>query len=235
MILLQALAGALVASGVVFVMTPRMPTYQLSGIHLYDFSISPFLSLDCHMRAGIEVDNANFFGAEIYSTLMDVYYTDWHGILTPIGIVQETLDDSSSTSSKWAFMYSESSNNTRSNHRPGKRGTFNTGNTNNDNSTTRGPFLSILPRAVTISDAHAISIFLKNLTPRVYLSIIFDAIKSGGSLDMLVSGVAHVHSALGLPLTLGIVCDNSLSVRWRPFHITSRYCEVKSIMMGWRI
>jgi hypothetical protein len=51
---------------------------------------------------------------------------------------------------------------------------------------------------------------------------------------MLASGVAHVQSALGLPLTLGIVCDNSLRITWRPFHITGRYCEVKSIAMGWK-
>jgi len=230
--LLQALAGALVASGVFYVMTPRMPSYQLNGIHLYDFSISPFLSLDCHLRAGIQVENANFFGAEIYSTLMDVYYTDWSGLLTPIGIVQETPDHAKTASSVWTIMYSQPPNK-RSNHRQ-KSQSLHKNESFSNNTSSVGPFLTILPRTVTVSEANALSIFIKNLTPRVYLSLLFDVIKSGGSLDMLVSGVAHVQSALGLPLTLGIICDNSLSIRWRPFHITSRYCEVKSIMMGWK-
>lgn len=229
---LQVLAGALLASGVLFVVTPRMPTYQINGIHLYDLSISPFLAFDFHLRAGIEVENENFFGADIYSTLMDVYYSDWSGLLTPIGIVKES-DNFTTLSSNWAFLYSEEPSSNRSSY---VRGASNSDEVKNCNSATfaREPFISILPRTITISEANAISIFLKNLTPRVYLNIIFDAIKSGGSLTMLVSGVAHVQSSFGMPLTLGVVCDNSLSIRWRPFHITSRYCEVKSISMGWK-
>jgi hypothetical protein len=230
---LQVLAGALVASGVFYVLTPRMPKYQLNGIHLYDLSISPLnLSFDCHLRAGIEIENENFFGAEIYSAFMDVYYNDWSGRLTPIGFVKEA-DGDTSLSSKWAFLYSDAPHNNSSNHRQKVQRVVHA-DTMNNSITSSGPFISILPRTITISEANALSIFLKNLTPRIYLNIIYDTIKSAGSLSMLVSGVAHVQSSFGLPLTLGVVCDNSLNVRWRPFHITSRNCEVKSISMGWK-
>lgn len=250
---IQALAGALVASGVFYVFTPRMPTYQINGIHLYDVSVSPYLSFDCHIRAGIEIENDNFFGAKIYSTFMNVYYSDWNGLLTSIGFVKEANVDESIRQSKWALLYSEAPRkNNRSTHHhqqqhdtsqrafhesqsKNRTTTFKSGNKNiTSNYSERDPFISILPRTVTISEANALSIFIQSITPRVYLNILLDFIKSGGSLNMLVSGVAHVQSSFGLPLTLGVVCDNSLSIWWRPLHITSTYCEVKSLSMGWK-
>jgi len=98
------------------------------------------------------------------------------------------------------------------------------------------PFFKIQPRGISTSKSDAVTITIDNLRPGVYLNIIWDAIAQRGSLDMSISGAAHIKSQshpLGIPLSLGIMCDNKVNLLRYPIQILGRNCVVRNVSTGW--
>ncbi len=95
------------------------------------------------------------------------------------------------------------------------------------------PFFTIQPRGISTSKSDAVTITIDDLRPRVYLNLLKDAIVKRGSLEMSISGVAHVKSPLGIPISLGILCDNTVNLLQYPIQILGKNCVVRSISTGW--
>jgi len=233
---LPAISFALFTSSLLYLMTPRMPSYQITSIRLATVNLSYLLRLDCQLFAGIQVENTNFFGADIHAALVDIYYPDWDGTLNHIGVLREVQKKA-----EVKLCYA-----TATDRNPTGvilRGRDTSDSVSNESSMCladdidtkkSAPFLTIQPRSITISDADIVSIILKNVGPYTYFNAIKDAIKTGGTIDILISGVAHVKSSLGLPLSLGIICDNTLDLFGRPtVQIAGRRCTVRNVWTGW--
>jgi len=54
-----------------------------------------------------------------------------------------------------------------------------------------------------------------------------------GTIEILISGVAHVKSPLGIPLSLGLACDNTLSLLKYPIEIFGKSCIIEKVSTGW--
>jgi len=181
------------------------------------------MAISATILAGVEIDNANVVGADIYSAHVDIYYPDWNGELQNIGYLKETnlqdeacnvhVDDSSSSSSS------------KEDDR-GRSICISDG-------TNPSPFFSIQSRGVSTSKPGAIVIFLQNVKPQTYLNVMKHFLFQRGSIELLVSGVAHVKSPLGIPLSLSLVCDNTIDLIKHPMQIVGKSCLIEGVSTGW--
>ena len=197
-----------------------MPLYNVTSLRLVRFTKSSFFDLEFSAKvlAGIVIDNQNFVGVDIYAALADIYYPDWYGNLQQIGFLRDTtelrkINDKLTCSNKKIE---------------------DDGKVCLSDSSASLPFLSVQPRSITMSDADVVSLFIENIGPKTYLNLLKDAFNSGGSLEILVSGVAHVKSPLGIPLSFGVICDNTVDLMARKIQIVGRKCSVESINAGWK-
>lgn len=69
----------------------QMPLYKITTIRLHEIEITLFRRVEDSftLLAGIEVENDNLVGTDVYETRLDVYYPDWFGKLRHIGVVRE--------------------------------------------------------------------------------------------------------------------------------------------------
>jgi len=89
---LPAVAWALVSSSIIFLVSPRFPHYQITKIRIISFSLLNLLLrwvITCTIEAEMEIDNANFIGAQVHSTIVDMYHPDWNGQLRHIGDLRD--------------------------------------------------------------------------------------------------------------------------------------------------
>lgn len=202
---------------------PKMPLYSVKDIQLVNFSLSRSLTLSAKLLTGIEVHNDNILGADLYSTHVDIYYPDWSGMLQHIGYLEETA------------LINEDPLCNNHNHKNGKD--------DNEDEDDRGicipikgdpvPFFSVQSRGISTSNPGAVTVYINDVSPNTYLHIFQDLLIHAGRTEILVSGVAHVKTPLGIPLSLGIVCDNTLNLLKRPIEILGRSCIIEKISTGW--
>ena len=87
----SAIAWTLSCCAAIFIVSPRYPYYQITELRLVSFSPIKLLLrwvVTCTLEADIEIDNANFVGAEVHSAVMDLYYPD-DGVLRYIGDLRD--------------------------------------------------------------------------------------------------------------------------------------------------
>lgn len=187
------------------------------------------------VHSGISINNKqNSFGVDVYRAVLDVYHEDWEGRLVNIGLVQDRggravrqtsevevcLDstiqslqhDKSSLYKMW-----ESNRSIICSAEP------------KDNATTlpssqdECPSFTIPSRKTTNTADDAISFSFLNVSPKTYLSVLYQFIQNKGTLKIPSSGVMHLKtSSTSVPLTVGVVCENTLSLTSPSLLIMSR-------------
>jgi hypothetical protein len=202
-----------------------MPLYSARDIQLISFHFSLWqLTISAKILAGVEIDNGNYIGGDLYSAHVDIYYPDWNGDLQNIGYLQETK-----TNVKVCSMDINMDDTTTSlQEEEEDRGVCMSAE-----EMKASPVFSVQPRGVSTSKPGIITIFLQNVTPKTYLNVMRHVFTQWGSIVLLVSGVAHVKSPLGVNLSLGIICDNDLDLTKHPMQIVGRSCIVERISTGW--
>lgn len=179
------------------------------------------MTCNAKLLAGVEIDNGNIVGGDLYSTLVDVYYPDWDGTLQSIGYMQETKEENGECLP------------------PANDGDSSSLREEEDHGicipqeTNPLPVLSVQALGVSTSKPGIVTIYLEEITPRMILRILKDFLFQFGSIDFIVSGGAHVKSPLGVPLSLGIICDNELDLKKLPLQIDGKACSVESVSTGW--
>ncbi len=207
-----------------------MPLYEVKSLKLKSiwFSIFDF-SLSAKFQAGVQIQNANFVGADLYKTVVDLYYPDLKGELKHIGYLKETNNDNGMKSCRNEKYNVDERIQSAKQVEHGYEICLPDEDDHGDSS----PFFTVYPRGISTSESDALSIFVENVSPSVALNLIKDAIKLRGSLDMFISGVAQVKTPLGIPLSLGLFCDNAINLLQMPLQIIGKTCIVRSISTGW--
>ncbi len=211
-----------VTTTIAYFASPSMPMYSARDIQIVAFRVSlTNLTISAKILAGVEIDNGNIVGGDLYSTLVDVYYPDWNGDLQSIGYMQETETKQCKKDDLTLKNQSE----------------YDDGEEDHGKcipeETNPLPIFTVQPLGVSTSKPGIVSIYLRDLSPAVYLNMVKDLIWQLGSINLLVSGGAHVTSPLGLPFSLGIICDNVLDLTKHPLQIIGLTCSVESISTGW--
>lgn len=235
-----------IATAIAYFAAPSMPLYSARDIQLkrFRFSFTDW-TVSLEILAGVEIDNGNIVGGDLYSTLVDIYYPDWNGNLLNIGYLRETTEqDERSTTT------------TTDNHpvcgEDDLHSTVTVGGDDHDGIldqedhgicipnqknqkiiNPQQPFFSVQSRGISTTEPGALTIYLNRIPPRIYLNILKDILTNWGSMNLLVSGVAHVKSPLGLPLSLGVICDNYLDLTKLPLQVVGKECIVERISTGW--
>ena len=214
------------------------------------------LAVTTEILAGIQIENENFVGADLHATIIDIYYPDWNGDLKHIGFAKETTTATTTNKASDGEMcmkknkdYEESkavvlhknkkqqmndkanNNNDDDDHNDGICSPDDSTNKNANSSSE--PFFTVKPRGTSISKSNAVTIFVNDMSPRVYLNFVKDAIMKSGSLELFISGVAHVKTPLGIPLSVGLMCENSVNLKLIPMEILGKNCEVRGMSPGW--
>jgi hypothetical protein len=220
-------------TGLAYYASPSMPLYSAKDIQLINFRFSMTrLEFSAKILAGVEIDNDNVVGGDLYSAHVDIYYPDWNGELQNIGYLQETKIDGQDCQAqhdgeKGPVTFMPASRSTEEKNQEDR------GVCISEEKNKPSPFFSVQSRGVSQSKSGAMTIYLQDVSPKVYLNIIWHLLNQWGSIDLLVSGVAHVKSPLGVPLSLGVICDNFLDLTKRPTQIVGRDCIVERISTGW--
>lgn len=205
-----------IATFVAFLAAPSMPLYSARDIKLVHFHVSlKNMTVSAIILAGVEIENDNIVGGDIHSTLVDIYYPDWNGDLQSIGYLEETKNAENEECERNQLAEKGDSGICISDE------------------TSHLPFFTVHPLGISTSEPGIITIHLQNIAPKTYLNILKDFVIRWGSIDLLVSGGAHVKSHLGLPLSLGIICDNVLDLTKLPIQIIGKYCTIERISTGW--
>lgn len=211
-----------IATAIAYFAAPSMPLYSAKDIELkrFRFSFTEW-TVSLEILAGVEIDNGNIVGGDLYSTLVDIYYPDWHGDLQNIGYLKETTRSQSSDVEDDVCSKMIGETDDHGICIPSKRN----GNVQ--------PFFSVQSRGISTTEPGAITIYLNHVPPKTYLNILKHIFTQWGSIHLLVSGVAHVKSPLGLPLSLGVICDNVLDLTRFPLQVVGKECLVERISTGW--
>ncbi len=202
---------------------PTMPLYSVRDIQLAHIGISRSLTLSAKLFTGMEVQNDNVLGADLYSTHVDIYYPDWNGVLQHIGHLEETESIATNNNDDPLCNDKGGEDDDRGICIPMKGG----------DDPVPVPFFSVQPRGKSTSSPGAVTVYLNNVYPSTYLHIFYDLLINAGTIEILISGVAHVKSPLGIPLSLGLVCDNTLSLLKFPIEIFGNSCIIEKISTGW--
>jgi hypothetical protein len=219
MIRLLVLVAAATALFLYF-MPPSMPLYTITNIRIKSLKVDFSGRIQATVQAGIEIQNDNILGADLHSTVIDLYYPDWNGDLQNLGYVKETRKESTSNASCQEM--------TSGNGKEDDRGVC-----LSDKGASELPFFSIGARTKSKSHPEAITVHIRNIDYKTYLNMLKDAIYGGGYLEIIASGVAHVKSPMGIPLSLGIICDNALNILQFPLQVVGKACVVEGISSGW--
>lgn len=219
MILLIATAWSAALTTVLYLFSTRMPWYQITSIKpvsLPSISLST-LEISADIEIVVEIENANFVGVEIHATYCDLYYPDWNGELRHIGDMTDKYDNANTGLMSNLFVWNSNENVTS------------VSDSNNG--------VKLPPRKSSTKPYNLLSI--KNMSPSTYLNTIYNAIQSGGTIDMSFSLLAHVkslvnenHSGL-VPLTLGLMCNNKINTLSIVPQIVDRNCSIEFIQPGW--
>jgi hypothetical protein len=242
--LITTLAAAAITALLVLVDPPQMPLYQVASLKIRELTLTSLwtMQISSTILAGLQVHNPNVIGVNIHATNVDLWYPDWKGDLQWIGYLTQTEEEDAALhcgqEREMRCLEDEQQQQTTVENNKGKDDGGSQCLNEEWKRLPSEPFVSIHPRSTTISHACAVSIHIPNLSPSIYFRILLDAITRGGEIQILVSGVAHVKSQsistnLGIPLTLGVICDNSIQVTQRPIQIAGRTCVVEGVATGW--
>lgn len=202
--------------------------YSVTSLKLTKLKLSlSKLTFSAKILAGVKIENANFMGVDLHATIVDIYYPDWNGDLKHVGVLKETSNDTGENVCLKKNQEDENADLMEDDDEKNDHGICLPA----INSTM--PFFTIQPRSTSISKSDAVTIVVNDVGAGVYLNFIKDAIISRGSMDIYVSGVAHVKSPLGIPLSLGIICDNVVNLLKFPIQIIGKSCIVGSVSTGW--
>lgn len=240
------LAFGAIATLIAYFAAPSMPMYSAKDIQLKRFRFSfTELTASLEILAGVEIDNGNIVGGDLYSTLVDIYYPDWNGTLSSIGYLRETQrQDMMEHENNIVCKKDRTTEGRKGGGDDDDDDTYNTMDRNQEDYgicipsdkkylKNPQPFFSVQSRGVSTTEPGAITIYINRIPPRIYLNIIKDIITGWGAMNLLVSGVAHVKSPLGLPLSLGVICNNYLDITKLPLQVVGKECIVERISTGW--
>ena len=233
---MTTLTAAAVTAFLILMDPPQMPLYQIASFKIRELALTPWrLQISSTILAGLQVHNPNLVGVNVHAANVDLWYPDWSGELQWIGYLTETEKEEASTHcreerERYCFDHSmeEGEDESKCLNDEWRR-------------LPSEPFVSIHPKRTTLSHDCAVSIRIPNLRLSVYVRMLMDAITQGGEIQILASGTAHVKSQsriapnLGIPLTVGVICDNSIQVTQRPIQIVGRSCVVEGVTTGWAL
>jgi hypothetical protein len=253
----SAIAGTLSLSLALFLLSPRFPDYQISKIRVLSVSLSHLLlrwMITCTVVVDVEIENANFIGAFVHSTIMDLYYPDWEGVLQPIAALRdkhtyEYQFPQHNVHNDWMNRYEnktytpilsrgqdpENIYNRHSHVKLLVNDSFQELMEQQVEGAIPSPFFLPPRTKALMNDA---IIVVSEVGPRISLPLLLEFFRSPfGEIRMLSAGVAHVKASIGLPpalpATVSVMCDHRINALVFPARIIDRTCSPVEIFPGW--
>ena len=158
------------------------------------------------IHAKVDLHNDNFIGIEVHSMAIDMFYPTWHGELKHIGRVYDH---------KRRFKNSECLQDTTC---------------RKENKLDEAVW-AMQPKAdFEIMDTVYATVEAQGMAQTIF-SLVWNLIKSGGHLMIPTTGVMQVKASSATPVTMSMICDNSLNVF--TLILESVECALNSIDVGW--
>ena len=187
------------------VFKPRLPPYSMQIIRLPmpSFIDGTFMT---QLHANIRLHNDNFIAIDVHSLAFDLFYPTFGGELAHIGRVY----DGNKQHRTEKCVHDKECRKEKGLDKP---------------------IWALQPRAdfETIDNVFA-TMKLWGLI-RTFFSVIWNLIQSGGHLVIPTTGVMQVKASSSTPVTMSMICDNSLNV-WT-LVLVGVECTLNSLDVGW--
>lgn len=187
------------------VFKPRLPPYslQIVGLPIPSYVGGEVMT---RMTSRVRLHNDNFIGINVHSLAIDMFYPTWGGELTHIGRVYDH---------KIQHKTEECMNAPQCRKEKGLD----------------KPVWELHPRAdFHITDNVFASMKFSGVLYTLS-SITYNLIKGGGSLVIPTTGVMQVKASSSTPITMSMICDNSLNIFTRV--MVGVECSMNSLDIGW--
>jgi hypothetical protein len=187
------------------VFKPRLPPYSLQIIKIPVPSIIGG-EVMTRLSAKVRLHNDNFIGIDVHSLAVDMFYPDWSGELTHIGRVYDRKIQHSTQE-----CLSDSA------CRKDKGLDL--------------PVWALQPRADFQITDNVFALMKPSGLLKTIASIVWNSIKGRGSLVIPTTGVMQVKASSSTPVTMSMICDNSLNL-WTLVMVGVE-CSLNSLDIGW--
>ena len=196
---------AALSTAVFQVFKPRLPPYslQIVGLPMPSYVDGEIMT---KLTSRVRLHNDNFIGIDVHALAIDMFYPTLGGELTYLGRVYDHK-----VQHKTEKCLSE----------PQCR---------KDNGLDK-PVWELQPRAdFQVTDQVFASMRFSGVMYTIF-SITFNLIRGGGSLVIPTTGVMQVKASSSTPITMSMICDNSLNIFTRV--MVGVECSMNSIDIGW--
>jgi hypothetical protein len=243
-----AMIAALFGMGA-HVLKPRLPQYTFQ---VKEFPLLRWINGNWKTRigAGVKLQNDNYVPIDVHALSFDLFYPDWQGTLVHIGQVQDKHQQQTQPQqpqqgqrvvSKPLPTQPDVPPTSTDNHKTSgvARGVVDADTqqqTQHSTTTTKSfhkpPTLwKLLPRAQfeTLDEVFMQHFNMGHVS--VLSSLSWDIFQKRGLLDIPSGGVIQIKANQKLPLTMSIICENTLDL-WT-LEMQGVTCELSNIEVGW--
>lgn len=187
------------------VFKPRLPVYsmQIMRFPTPSYTDGEFMT---QIHAKVNMHNANFIGIDVHSLAIDMFYPTWYGELKHIGRVYDH---------KQQHRKPECLEDVACRKEKGLDEAI----------------WALQPRAdFEIKDIVYATVESNGII-KTFFTLVWNLIKSGGHLVIPTTGVMHVKASSTTPITMSMICDNSLNVF--TLLMVGMECTLNSVNVGW--
>jgi hypothetical protein len=184
---------------------PRLPQYSFQIQRI----IPKFMNrrFKAKLGADVKMQNDNYVPIDIHALSFDIFYPDWNDRLHLIGHVHDTKQHQEQQQYQ----------------------SVNEVDSDSSSSTPPPPLWALLPRKLFETRDDVM------MQPHgglgVLTSLSWDLVKKWGMVEVPSSGVIHAKAHSRVPLTLSILCANTLNT-WT-LEMVGRTCNLDALAIGW--
>jgi hypothetical protein len=209
----MAIFGALLCvillalGGVYQVLKPRLPQYtiQIQSFFPKFLSGHHHSKLAYQLTSDIQMHNNNFISIHIYALTFDLFYPDWQQQQQQLHHVGQVTD---SRQQQQQQQHKDDKLDTENFDLP----------------------LWVLPPRQQFQTTDEV-IMIPHGGTQVLSSLSWDTLSQGGTIQIPLSGVIHIKADGKIPVTMGMICDNLLTM-WQ-LQIQGLSCQITSLELGW--